>query len=124
MFCFIRFIKPPRRLVFSSTSYHCSLLFSYFFFLIIRRPPSSTLFPYTTLFRSDSSMIPILAYLYGAWTTVTPESDRKSTRLNSSHVATSYAAFCLKKKKPHHEHSVCAENKHRDTGSERQAGCC
>src|SRR6266700_4292524 len=68
------------------------------FFLIIRRPPRSTLFPYTTLFRSR-------AFLY---TSMRPEchsfrsgahaQDRKSTRLNSSHVKISYAVFCLKKK--------------------------
>src|SRR5215510_16192382 len=70
-----------------------------FFFLMIRRPPRSTLFPYTTLFRSrpptadrrppTADRRPRLA-----------ARDRKSTRLNSSHVAISYAVFCLKKKKP------------------------
>src|SRR5690349_22966498 len=79
-----------------------------FFFLMIRRPPRSTLFPYTTLFRSKgrfsspgSSTVPLpllskpsVAPLM-AWTTT----DRKSTRLNSSHVEISYAVFCLKKKK-------------------------
>src|SRR5690606_42161681 len=79
-----------------------------FFFLLIRRPPRSTLFPYTTLFRS-----PVV--LGGVWSTKdnSPEPnedgknnfrgyrsrDRKSTRLNSSHVKISYAVFCLKKKK-------------------------
>src|SRR5438067_6125519 len=82
-----------------------------FFFLIIRRPPRSTLFPYTTLFRSrrrahdlhvvlnqhavvndrDSGRTKELAGRI--------EADRKSTRLNSSHVSISYAVFCLKKKK-------------------------
>src|SRR3989442_11222826 len=75
---------------------------------MIRRPPRSTLFPYTTLFRSVfagvasifaalcysefASLVPMAgsAYTYG---------DRKSTRLNSSHVRISYAVFCLKKKK-------------------------
>src|SRR5215510_15941083 len=67
----------------------------FFFFLMIRRPPRSTLFPYTTLFRS----------LWPACWPVPPcrnapgHRDRKSTRLNSSHVAISYAVFCLKKKK-------------------------
>src|SRR5256885_10661303 len=89
---------------------HCCFLF--FFFLMIRRPPRSTLFPYTTLFRSHSSahrrrlrrrdeqpslVAPLL-----------PDErirqrralqDRKSTRLNSSHLVISYAVFCLKKKK-------------------------
>src|SRR5256885_5909833 len=79
----------------------CSLLF---FFLMIRRPPRSTLFPYTTLFRSvalgwhgrglDAGLRPGLA---GAW--AAGGADRKSTRLNSSHLVISYAVFCLKKKK-------------------------
>src|SRR6266496_5048669 len=67
-----------------------------FFFLMIRRPPRSTLFPYTTLFRSRRcSSAP------GRWRPVRPGGarDRKSTRLNSSHVEISYAVFCLKKKK-------------------------
>src|SRR5215204_7416288 len=69
----------------------------FFFFLMIRRPPRSTLFPYTTLFRSPArgsgprrpsrSRRP-----------ATPTGDRKSTRLNSSHTVISYAVFCLKKK--------------------------
>src|SRR6266851_3301360 len=68
-----------------------------FFFLMIRRPPRSTLFPYTTLFRSatfptprvvgEPRALPIIHAL-----------DRKSTRLNSSHITISYAVFCLKKK--------------------------
>src|SRR5258707_3810844 len=80
-----------------------------FFFLMIRRPPRSTLFPYTTLFRSRDVLL-------GAERTaradvnrgvvdrrVPPltEQDRKSTRLNSSHANISYAVFCLKKKKQH-----------------------
>src|SRR6266571_5666451 len=74
------------------------LLF-YFFFLIIRRPPRPTLFPYTTLFRSCP---------YGSGATAFTRilghglaccgGDRKSTRLNSSHMSSSYAVFCLKKK--------------------------
>src|SRR5260221_8800677 len=87
-----------------------------FFFLMIRRPPRSTLFPYTTLFRSD------LEPLYAKFTSMSTEDmakdpqamaiderlfmnncaqchgDRKSTRLNSSHTVISYAVFCLKKK--------------------------
>src|SRR5256885_12965623 len=77
-----------------------------FFFLMIRRPPRSTLFPYTTLFRSH--LVParrqgaqphrrhrLLVVAGGA----APGVDRKSTRLNSSHLVISYAVFCLKKKK-------------------------
>src|SRR6266536_2735515 len=79
-------------------SSHRSTEYSIFFFLMIRRPPRSTLFPYTTLFRSqrppaghrvDQDPRP------GSWR----RRDRKSTRLNSSHEWISYAVFCLKKKK-------------------------
>src|SRR5438132_7925079 len=81
-----------------------SLFFMSFFFSMIRRPPRSTLFPYTTLFRSlpvggraadedqrvlDAARVDELPH----------ETDRKSTRLNSSHTVISYAVFCLKKKK-------------------------
>src|SRR5947209_20023574 len=81
------------------------LFFSFFFFLMIRRPPRSTLFPYTTLFRSQADG------LRGeGLPTAEPQQktcahhqpgfqDRKSTRLNSSHANISYAVFCLKKKK-------------------------
>src|SRR5437660_12618429 len=77
----------------------CPPLWFSFFFLMIRRPPRSTLFPYTTLFRS-----PRRAALFGTrsrprGTGRRRRGDRKSTRLNSSHVAISYAVFCLKKKK-------------------------
>src|SRR2546427_5962510 len=92
----------------------------FFFFLMIRRPPRSTLFPYTTLFRSVSKVTSILltpstleiAFLtmIGQVEQVMPgtdsvtvwvaaHTDRKSTRLNSSHSQISYAVFCLKKKK-------------------------
>src|SRR5260221_10735791 len=71
---------------------------------MIRRPPRSTLFPYTTLFRShvcralcSSPEIRILYEL--VWGKTRPRRDRKSTRLNSSHTVISYAVFCLKKKK-------------------------
>src|SRR2546429_921327 len=84
-----------------------------FFFLMIRRPPRSTLFPYTTLFRSQYGLA--LAGLLHAQgvrggdhghhaQAVQPhavEGDRKSTRLNSSHGYISYAVFCLKKKTSH-----------------------
>src|SRR5256885_12037108 len=68
---------------------------------MIRRPPRSTLFPYTTLFRSlFLLMIGAVSFLNewsGAWSFI--PGDRKSTRLNSSHLVISYAVFCLKKKK-------------------------
>ena len=98
-----------------------------FFFLRIRRPPRSTLFPYTTLFRSDREQITILRHTrvcFGAFARVLHEDpsilagkqvneivclrvasvDRKSTRLNSSHANISYAVFCLKKKKKLKQH--------------------
>src|SRR5256885_5607315 len=92
---------------------------------MIRRPPRSTLFPYTTLFRSeviarvvDGSRLEEFKPTYGT-TLVTGwahlhgypigilgnTSDRKSTRLNSSHLVISYAVFCLKKKKKNNPHS-------------------
>src|SRR5204862_5273873 len=71
-----------------------------FFFLIIRRTPSSTLFPYTTLFRSLLGRVRQagLDFWIGKPGPGRPGRDRKSTRLNSSHVEISYAVFCLKKK--------------------------
>src|SRR5688572_32819467 len=87
------------------------------FFLMIRRPPTSTLFPYTTLFRSGRPRFPtsrrtdvkktllLLAVLatpaFAQQSTLDAgvARDRKSTRLNSSHSQISYAVFCLKKKK-------------------------
>src|SRR2546429_5997329 len=78
----------------------------HFFFLMIRRPPRSTLFPYTTLFRSGTSRA-VKASLdradedpleRGLTAVRVDASDRKSTRLNSSHGYISYAVFCLKKK--------------------------
>src|SRR5258705_2207148 len=71
---------------------------------MIRRPPRSTLFPYTTLFRSEKARHAdclhrrMQADLVGAQRRVVV-ADRKSTRLNSSHLGISYAVFCLKKKK-------------------------
>src|SRR5438034_5114552 len=73
----------------------------FFFFLMIRRPPRSTLFPYTTLFRSGADRISrrrAHATQHDARGATLPQ-DRKSTRLNSSHTVISYAVFCLKKKK-------------------------
>src|SRR5688572_32846969 len=96
------------------------LLFQSFFFLLIRRPPRSTLFPYTTLFRSVNRdvlaageppwtwhVIEFLGFaettaeVLDGWPGLVEQSkgDRKSTRLNSSHSQISYAVFCLKKKK-------------------------
>src|SRR3712207_7967275 len=92
------------------------MLLIIFFFLMIRRPPRSTLFPYTTLFRSheaDLSMARLIqtefddanltkCNIHGisVWNVnLTGARDRKSTRLNSSHANISYAVFCLKKKK-------------------------
>src|SRR5256885_11208672 len=73
----------------------------FFFFLMIRRPPRSTLFPYTTLFRSsrtggNKTLAAELLRLNR--TTLIERIDRKSTRLNSSHLVISYAVFCLKKR--------------------------
>src|SRR5574341_2351015 len=72
----------------------------FFFFLMIRRPPRSTLFPYTTLFRSKSGHLLAVEQLEPIHTamSVRARKDRKSTRLNSSHQLRSYAVFCLKKK--------------------------
>src|SRR5690242_21112432 len=94
---------------------HSHLLF--LFFLMIRPPPRSTLFPYTTLFRSPLTNITYTANFAQQVASVSVitnpanggtvagagtyqvNSDRKSTRLNSSHMSISYAVFCLKKKK-------------------------
>src|SRR5690349_24797383 len=99
--------------------YFLSLYFSFsnfffFFFLMIRRPPRSTLFPYTTLFRSPLQVLIETTNRNGCKNPCYKDTctnmkngknclylckDRKSTRLNSSHVEISYAVFCLKKKK-------------------------
>src|SRR5258705_13135219 len=76
-----------------------------FFFLMIRRPPRSTLFPYTTLFRSLAAACDREGRQghEGRGHHVLGQSvDRKSTRLNSSHLGISYAVFCLKKKNSRH----------------------
>src|SRR5258705_1777326 len=73
---------------------------------MIRRPPRSTLFPYTTLFRSVTQMdqatqqnSALVEEMAAAASSLRGQADRKSTRLNSSHLGISYAVFCLKKKK-------------------------
>src|SRR5689334_24784417 len=86
---------------------------SFVFFLMIRRPPRSTLFPYTTLFRSVEPVHADLADLGRArLARGRPRRDLKSTRLNSSHSSISYAVFCLKKKK-----SYAGAAERRTTGS-------
>src|SRR3712207_7315151 len=98
---------------------------------MIRRPPRSTLFPYTTLFRSrifdrmdEEGMAPTARFWLGtaAWTRgdqdraaalfqealAMAREDRKSTRLNSSHANISYAVFCLKKNKPYSQPTPCS----------------
>src|SRR5437868_9880897 len=93
---------------------------------MIPRPPSSTLFPYTTLFRSPVSAthdalggspldprLTFASFVVGRSNTLAhaADQDRKSTRLNSSHVSISYAVFCLKKKKKeYYSHSSAAAN--------------
>src|SRR5947209_16202022 len=83
--------------------FQCSLvvLFLFFFFLMIRRPPRSTLFPYTTLFRSTVRIHRVRNPHAddASFAVRRVRGDRKSTRLNSSHANISYAVFCLKKKK-------------------------
>src|SRR5258707_10621183 len=121
-------LRPPPR----SSLLSCRLLF--FFFLMIRRPPRSTLFPYTTLFRSrrasdgrrpaaPRSHLPSFPAFSARRRCPSPRADpsraswasrsrqvgprrrtdRKSTRLNSSHANISYAVFCLKKKKKNND---------------------
>src|SRR2546426_6460856 len=96
---------------------------------MIRRPPRSTLFPYTTLFRSftrnrlkpgvtilaEEEGAPWVKYIHGdlgkgTWTFFGGHEDRKSTRLNSSHLVISYAVFCLKKKKKKYKESSTIKN--------------
>src|SRR2546426_1176477 len=103
-----------------------TVVIHFFFFLMIRRPPRSTLFPYTTLFRSRPFSQPFLPPLRSCAQSGRPHArpnrspgaytrrgrkqsiDRKSTRLNSSHLVISYAVFCLKKKKKQIAgHSLC-----------------
>src|SRR5436853_1013346 len=90
-------------IVVSCGSHPCllSCLSSFFFFLMIRRPPRSTLFPYTTLFRSIDlgQNVERHSSALSVNNLSTSSIDRKSTRLNSSHLGISYAVFCLKKKR-------------------------
>src|SRR5256885_16946119 len=96
-------------LIYLSFILHNTLSSFFFFFLMIRRPPRSTLFPYTTLFRSARRQLMGEAQRHAAtrdrWRARHRNrrgrrvGDRKSTRLNSSHLVISYAVFCLKKKK-------------------------
>src|SRR5438045_7442215 len=81
---------------------------------MLRRPPRSTLFPYTTLFRSPFAANPAdrradLVSARGQYRRI--YRDRKSTRLNSSHLGISYAVFCLKKKKQRPTPHLCRETK-------------
>src|SRR5436305_11277680 len=100
--------------------YTSFFFFFFFFFLMIRRPPRSTLFPYTTLFRSErvsacetttrcgpryqEDCFRVRSSRRASSPKTRLARDRKSTRLNSSHVRISYAVFCLKKKKKHEPH--------------------
>src|SRR2546421_9441948 len=98
---------------------------------MIRRPPRSTLFPYTTLFRSPLLRMSVpagnrlcvepLPTLYEPLSLVFKDPDRKSTRLNSSHDQISYAVFCLKKKKKKMHHTSVP---HPNTPKEPQRAHC
>src|SRR5437899_7181819 len=106
------------------------LFFLFSFFLMIRRPPRSTLFPYTTLFRSSgqlgnggsidqSTPVRVTGGPFASVTAggshscgVRTSEDRKSTRLNSSHLGISYAVFCLKKKKTKHNNTASPPEQH------------
>src|SRR5256885_8833035 len=85
---------------------------------MIRRPPRSTLFPYTTLFRSKRRRLAIGSEIRECGSGLgrtgrAAVEDRKSTRLNSSHLVISYAVFCLKKKKNQNRRTYCTDtNKH------------
>src|SRR5258708_26930341 len=93
---------------------------------MIRRPPRSTLFPYTTLFRSTTTT-PADLKLYSEFIAdfvKFAQEDRKSTRLNSSHQIISYAVFCLKKKKIYRPYQVTCRpsiQSHRDAYSRHHA---
>src|SRR5947209_18966053 len=102
--------------------HHLSASLLFFFFLTTRRPPRSTLFPYTTLFRSRrqcdaAHRVRYEKYLHlpdpdeHAARRVLVSQDRKSTRLNSSHANISYAVFCLKKKKKKNQKNTIKRSK-------------
>src|SRR5947208_4148707 len=111
---------------------HLTFTFVAFSFLLIRRPPTSTLFPYTTLFRSRAEMCRLLsealdaggcgfsAQRLGNGFVSVQREDRKSTRLNSSHQIISYAVFCLKKKNRYDE--AGQSNRDRGTGHQMHVG--
>src|SRR5689334_24317323 len=94
-------------------------------FLMMPRPPRSTLFPYTTLFRSSASRAASTSWPTRAWACAARSSrgvratttDRKSTRLNSSHSSISYAVFCLKKKN-------CVFEQDQEDGQDLSATLC
>src|SRR6202021_3837578 len=91
-----------------------------FFFLMIRRPPRSTLFPYTTLFRSTRRNTRRISTFHHSFSfEALRRVDRKSTRLNSSHANISYAVFCLKKKNTITKRSQCRE-RHRYRSTRRR----
>src|SRR6266581_1875890 len=94
-------------------SFSFIFFFFFFFFLMIRRPPRSTLFPYTTLFRSccPSRREHLAVQEHPADRAARADRDRKSTRLNSSHPSISYAVFCLKKKIKTIETSITKKTK-------------
>src|SRR2546426_6324678 len=104
----------PRIIVFCSLLLHTRRRDLFFFFLMIRRPPRSTLFPYTTLFRSwppgahRRAPAPRRRRAREERGRQADLLDRKSTRLNSSHLVISYAVFCLKKKKKNLIAVVCS----------------
>src|SRR2546422_7448237 len=98
---------------------------------MIRRPPRSTLFPYTTLFRSLSRKgegINPPSFSPRPFAGEGPGVDRKSTRLNSSHGYISYAVFCLKKKKPtkslSHQHPAPPTTAETEHGGQRSRRAC
>src|SRR5258705_119228 len=108
--------KPLALTRFTSERASATARSSSFFFLMIRRPPRSTLFPYTTLFRSRT-MIGRKPHSFvtisSGWLLILKDSlDRKSTRLNSSHLGISYAVFCLKK-----------QNEDEEPGGEHPGDC-
>src|SRR5438309_8863649 len=96
---------------------------------MIRRPPRSTLFPYTTLFRSRRALPNRLGRIVpdrtgGPFRRRAVRGDRKSTRLNSSHSSISYAVFCLKKKKKKKENNETKTKTLQSTTSARRYNSC